>query len=87
MRALENSFFWPPHWQRVIYKIRVYKDPIWMGNKYTVLAKNPEHADYTRNVSVSDVRTILPPMYLPEPMEFDTVEELDIWARVAARID
>lgn len=58
-----------------------------MGNKYTVLARNQEYMDVIQRGHVTeDFGKPLPSMYLPDPMEFGTVEELDAWARVAARI-
>jgi hypothetical protein len=83
---MESEFYWPPHWRRVIYKIMAYQHPLWMGKQYKVLARNPEYRR-VMELDLTSIRHPLPPMHLDEPMEFDTVEELDNWARVAARID
>lgn len=71
-----NSLTWPSHWRRSIYKIEQMHDWRTFRILYVVYPHNPE---YRHSLS----RLIAPFL---DPIEFDTVEDVDQWARVLARI-
>lgn len=86
--VLLTSAEWPKHWQRVIAKItRQYQT---LEDRYViwVRALNPEYLKYMndREARADDYLGRMPPRYLDGVLEFETVEDLDAWARVTDRI-
>lgn len=87
--AGQNEFHWPPHWRAVIYRIEQVFLREHANRVYRVTPKNPEFAQYLQaEVWRSDDKEAgrIPPMYL-DPVVFETVEEMDRWAQLCARLD
>jgi hypothetical protein len=79
---------WPPHWQGVIYK--AYR--IWDSNianfRYCVQPKNPEYDKFMEALSMVMPNDFLPIAPCPHlgPVAFDSIEDIDTWAKVLWRM-
>lgn len=92
-----NRFSWPKHWQILIFKIHREQNVLDDTSRYIVLPTNPEWPQYLdecdRLESARAVRgftalqpfPVPPPMHL-DPIEFDSMEDIDRWAFVANRL-
>lgn len=83
-----NRFSWPKHWQVVIFKVHKQYDDIYDIDRYVVLPANPEFQVYIASDPLTPegkAFTEPPPMHLG-PVEFDSMEDIDQWAKVAHRL-
>lgn len=88
MAFQRNRFSWPKHWQRVIYKIKKEFDVLQHKDRYFVLPSNPDYQTYLNEMEPRPTSLPwdpAPPQHLGV-VEFDTMEDIDMWARVASRI-
>lgn len=76
-----NSYSWPKHWRAAIFKLSKVLDVTTGQSVYDVYPRNPEYDNYI----ATEVWENPPPMHLGL-VRFDSIELLDQWARVAARL-
>jgi hypothetical protein len=82
-----SSLNWPKHWQAVIYKL----DKQWRfeydDHQYAVYPRNPEYEEFWDKC---EDKLHAPQNGAPSPhlgvVIFDSMEAIDNWARVAARM-
>ena len=87
--ATKNEFYWPVYWRVVIHKIELMHGPTTGRHPVRVTPKNPAYAEYLSKdtwMSTDREEGRIPDMYL-DRVEFETIEEMDKWAMLCARID
>lgn len=89
MAATRNEFYWPIYWRVVIHKIESMHEPVTGRHYIRVTPKNPEYTAYLNQgtwLSTDKVEGRIPDMYL-DRVEFESIEEMDKWAQMCARMD
>ena len=85
--AYKSSLAWPPHWKKSIFKLDVH-DNADGGRVYRVKPHNPDwrrYLDSEREFYGVATRQTLPSPHL-DSIDFDSVEDLNTWARVVSRL-
>lgn len=84
LTSMRNSFEWPPHWRKVIAKMSVeFKGD--GSSHYIVHVLNPEYLELLVSEQLGNSSRLLPERSVAR-VEFDSLQAVDDWARVAARI-
>ena len=88
----QNSYTWPKYWRALVFKISMHT---YTSNDREYFVVRPRNPDYQKYVDEESRHyggpgplyrsSEAPPMSL-DPIEFDTVDEIDRWAKVAWRI-
>ena len=83
---LRSSLHWPKHWRTTIGRVEYYDVHTTFERKYIVTPLDPEWVHY---YTVRGLGELVQPhdgkMYL-DPIEFDSLEQMDNWAKVTARL-
>lgn len=97
-----SSLTWPTHWRKCIFKVAEDHSVLTDKTTYRVWPRNPEYDKEERVVGdkwtdlddgwqyrydAAENRIITLPQPALDPIDFDSYEEIDAWARVAARLD
>lgn len=86
LQATQSSLHWPQHWRKSIFKLTANPD-----GSYIALPYNPAYRDYLSSerefYGGPDTTAVLqPPPTTLDPIHFETLQELDQWASVVARL-
>jgi hypothetical protein len=89
LRLQRSSFNWPKEWRAVVFKIDRHVDVCNADYAYVVYPRNPEYDIYMQRCYddgfLLNSTEPIPAMHLGA-VKFATLQEVDAWARVAARI-
>lgn len=89
MAFTQNSMSWPKYWRAVIFRIQRRYDITRAEEYLMVLPINPDYTKYSAECDARgyvDLDDKAPPMHLPA-IRFDSIEDIDRWAAVAARLE
>lgn len=97
-----SSLTWPSHWRKMIFKVREHHDVLNDKSTIRVWPRNPEYdkeecvvgskfadldtgKEYKVDPETNKIITLPDPCL--DPIDFDTYEDVDAWARAAARLE
>ena len=86
----KGSLEWPPHWRGVVFKVKRERNVLTYQDVFIVTPRNPAYDEYlelSHSPAASQGHFTPAPSLTLDPISFDTLEEVDNWARICARLD
>ena len=82
LQATQSSLHWPQHWRKSIFKLTANPD-----GSYIALPYNPAYREYLNSARefFGEERHTAPSTTL-DPVHFDSLQDLNQWAHVVARL-